>query len=160
MRCLGTYPAINCPLIWPSAVSTRFTYEAYVVIPEIVRREYTVREIKILHLCPADTLPARDPNDCKDKIKMAEPATCAVCGIQYCRDLLSTERTCEKHTCGSIRCVKAIKEWLERATPLLENIASSGCFSNAEEEVLTFLKTDLYDYFRSKWHERHRIPKR
>ena len=129
-----------------------YTYCAYVLIPESVRREFTVQEIKILKLCPPATLPFRNPDDPEiPKTRMLEPKVCVACGIEFKRMLLANEQTFEKATCGSVRCVVALESWLLDAEPLMRRV------EDAKDELLTFLDSDLYHLLRSKWLLRHKI---
>lgn len=130
----------------------QYTYCAYVAIPEIVRREFTVQEIKILKLCPPSTLPFRDPGNVANVGQvLLEPIRCVVCGIPFQRTLLVIERPFEKRTCGSVRCVEALQEWLLSARPITRKA------KDQEDELLTFLGSSLYHLFRSKWLTRHRV---
>lgn len=134
------------------AVPIHYTYLAFVAIPEIVRSEFTVQEIKILKLCPPQTLPCRDPNDPEiKKSPMREPRDCVVCGIIFQRPILETEHTYERSTCGSFRCTRALLEWLTEATPITKGAR------DAEDELLTFLDTPFYDVLRNKWLARNKI---
>jgi hypothetical protein len=133
-------------------VPVHYTYCAYVAIPDVVRREFTVREIKILKLCPPSTLPYREPADPEaKKTRMTVPEKCVVCGIEFVRDIFEQELTFEKATCGAVRCVTALESWLEDAIPLTTGV------KDAQEELLTFLSTPLYHLLRNKWLASHKV---
>lgn len=129
-----------------------YTYSAYAVIPELVRKEFTVKEIKILKLCPPCTLPFRDPlEEGVHIVRRIGPIQCVVCGLQFTRTIMASEHTYETVTCGSVRCVKALRQWLDDAAPITAKA------KDVEDELLTFLRSRLYDLFRTKWLDRHKV---
>ena len=129
-----------------------YTYSAYAVIPEIVRREFTVQEIKILKLCPACTLPFRDPaQEGNTEIRRIGPILCVVCGLEFTRAILEPEHAYETVTCGSLRCVQTLRKWLDDAAPITIKA------KDAEDELLTFLRSRLYDLFRAKWLDQNKV---
>ena len=130
---------------------SRYTYANYNEIPESVRKEFSVDEIRILCLCPSSTLPHRNPysEDIRAR-EMLEPAECVVCDSVFTRRIRADEDVFERATCGACLCVDTLRQWLTEAEPFL------GKTKDRQKELLTFLNSNLYHLLKARWPTRNR----
>lgn len=136
-----------------------YQYSHYYEIPEGVRREFTVAEIIELELCPPETCPAVIPEEGEtpqdlwwDVPAMLKESECSVCGVIFKRPFYRSETPAERVTCGSVLCTATIMEWLETWNRMWIKKRKPR---NDEEDLLTFLNSDVYAVLRYRFLQEH-----